>query len=232
MSGKFTALESNPEMFTSFARSLGVKSPARFVDVWSFDEETLGCFPQPIVAVCVLYPSGLDAKRRDVSQVDKGDGSNCLYIKQRLHEVGNACGTLALMHAIGNNTSRLEFSHSSPLLEFSAAHHGQNAEHLADAINRAQFLREASETVASSGQTETPQVNDHVDSHFICFVIGRNGHLVELDGMKPGPVDHGKLGSEADFFPQTMRVVREEMVARTEDVNFSVLALTTSLEDD
>lgn len=232
MSGKFTALESNPEMFTSFARSLGVQAPARFVDVWSFDEDTLACFPQPIVAVCVLYPSGLDAKRRDVSRVEHGDGSNCLYIKQRLHEVGNACGTLALLHAIANNTTRLEFVASSALLEFATAHRGQDAERLADAVNRAQFLREASETAASSGQTETPQVNDHVDAHFICFAMGANGHLVELDGMKPGPVDHGKLGSEADFFAQAMRVVREEMVARTDDVNFSVLALTTGPEED
>lgn len=85
--GKWLPLESNPDMLTNFIRSLGVSAPARFIDIWAFDEESLGFFPKPILAVCVLYPSDeVDAKRKEAfgsSAIVKSDGSSCFYIRQR-----------------------------------------------------------------------------------------------------------------------------------------------------
>ena len=87
-STKWLPLESNPEMLTSFIRSLGVEAPARFIDIWSFDAENVGFFPAPIHAVCVLYPSDeVDAKRKEslgTGKYLKPDGSKCLYIRQRM----------------------------------------------------------------------------------------------------------------------------------------------------
>lgn len=219
-------------MFTKFVRDLGVEGTARFIDVWSFEEDTLSFFPQPILAVCVLYPSGLDKSRTDVdgTKILPGDGSECFYIKQRLNEVGNACGTLALMHAVCNNVDKLEFNKNSPLLEFITANKQHNAEQIADAVNQAKFLREATQAAASTGQTETPAVEDNVDAHFIAFVLGPKNTLLELDGMKPGPVNHGACSAD-DLFARAIKIVREDMMSKTSDVNFSVLALTTAPEE-
>ena len=88
MSSKWLPLESNPDMLTSFVRALGVEGPTRFIDIWSFDEETLAFYPKPILAICVLYPSDeVDSKRRETipkENILKPDGSKCLYIRQRL----------------------------------------------------------------------------------------------------------------------------------------------------
>lgn len=87
-STKWLPLESNPDMLTSFIRSLGVTAPTRFVDVWSFDQENLGFFPRPILAVCVLYPSDEvdEARKKQIpkEQYLQPDGSKCLYIHQRM----------------------------------------------------------------------------------------------------------------------------------------------------
>lgn len=45
---------------------------------------------------------------------------------------------------------------------------------------------------ASSGQTATPNLEVEVDLHFVTFV-NHKGYLVELDGRRPSPVNHGKI---------------------------------------
>jgi len=78
-------------MLTSFIRTMGVAGPSRFVDVWSFDAENLSFFPQPILAVCVLYPSDeVDAKRKETIPKETflaPDGKKCMYIRQRMVRV-------------------------------------------------------------------------------------------------------------------------------------------------
>jgi ubiquitin carboxyl-terminal hydrolase L3 len=84
-SSKWLPLESNPEMLTQFLRSLGVKSPCRFVDIWSFDEDTITMFPQPIIAVCVLYPPDeVEQKRKSELSYLPPNGQNCFFVRQRL----------------------------------------------------------------------------------------------------------------------------------------------------
>jgi len=43
---------------------------------------------------------------------------------------------------------------------------------------------------ASTGQTATPDLAAEVDLHYVCL-IERDGHLYELDGNKPYPINHG-----------------------------------------
>ena len=45
---------------------------------------------------------------------------------------------------------------------------------------------------ARSGQTETPNLEDDVDLHFVTFVE-HDGFLIELDGSRNSPVNHGKI---------------------------------------
>jgi len=48
---------------------------------------------------------------------------------------------------------------------------------------------------ASTGQTATPDVADEVDLHYVCL-IERDGHLYELDGNKPYPINHGPTSKD------------------------------------
>ena len=54
--GPWLPLESNPDVFTSFARKVGLPEPWQFVDIFGLDPEMLGMIPGPVAAVVVLFP--------------------------------------------------------------------------------------------------------------------------------------------------------------------------------
>ena len=49
----------------------------------------------------------------------------------------------------------------------------------------------AMQAAAQEGDTAPPALEDVVDLHFVALV-NRNNRLVELDGRKSFPIDHGK----------------------------------------
>ena len=51
-------------------------------------------------------------------------------------------------------------------------------------------ITNAHQESASEGQTETPNVEEDVDLHFIAFVE-KDGDLYELDGATGAPINHG-----------------------------------------
>lgn len=156
---------------------------------------------------------------------------NALKQLVKKDEHGNACGSIAIVHSICNNVSKLQFDSGSPLLEFATKNKGLDAEKLADSLQSAKSLHSATATVAAQGQTATPDAEDEVNHHFVAFVRSDDGRLLELDGLKPGPVDHGACSVE-DFFECAIRVIRDDMMTKTSNLNFSALALTTAPEDD
>lgn len=229
-------LESNPDMLTSFIGALGVKSPARFVDIWSLDEENLGFFPAPILAVCVLYPSDkVDAARtkdiKDDRYLMSKDSAKCTYIKQVPTEVGNACGTIAVAHAVCNNLDLLSFSEESVIPAFAAKCRPASPEEAAAVFLAETKLHSITSTVAEQGQTATPSADDDVNHHFITFVLSEDAHLVELDGMKKGPVDHGPCTIDM-LLRRALEIVRDDMMVRDpSNVNFNAMGLTIAEEE-
>lgn len=135
------------------------------------------------------------------------------------------------MHSICNNSSKLEFQPGSPLLEFARQNKGLSAEKLADHLQAAKALHSVTETVAGQGQTATPDAEDEVNHHFIAFVRSDDGRLLELDGMKLGPVDHGPCSPD-ELFDKAIHIIRDDMMTKTSNLNFSALALTTAPDED
>jgi ubiquitin carboxyl-terminal hydrolase L3 len=66
-------------------------------------------------------------------------------------------------------------------------------------LQRAVFLEKDDDmarahlSAASAGDTK---LSDDVEEHYICFVEC-DGTLYELDGMKPGPINHGPSSSKS-----------------------------------
>ena len=52
----------------------------------------------------------------------------------------------------------------------------------------------AMQAAAQEGDTAPPALEDVVDLHFVALV-NRNSRLVELDGRKSFPIDHGKTSA-------------------------------------
>lgn len=146
------------------------------------------------------------------------------HTKPTQTKFGNACGTIACVHAVANLPT-VSFKEDSPLQDFIAKNRGLPAQEVGVALAEEGAIHEASEQSASdSAQTATPSRDDHVDGHFICFVAV-DGHLLELDGMMPGPIDHGET-SVATFVQDAAVVIKEQFMALDPgNVNFNVTAL-------
>ncbi|KAF3831229.1 hypothetical protein GH733_000121 [Mirounga leonina] len=104
--------------------------------------------------------------------------------------ISNACGTIGLIHAIANNKDKMHFESGSTLKNSSRKR--------ARYLENYDAIRVTHETSAHEGQTEAPSVDEKVDLHFIALVHV-DGHLYEVDGWKPFPINHGETKSLAAF---------------------------------
>ena len=93
--------------------------------------------------------------------------------------VGNACGTIALIHSVANNLDTIELAKESILQSFIKATQEMDADQRAAKLETDVGLSTAHEESAAEGQTEAPDRDDKVDLHFIAFVA-KNGSLYQL----------------------------------------------------
>ena len=101
--GNWLPLESNPEVLNPFCARLGIPPAFGFADVFGLDEELLMMVPQPCLALCLLYPSDkISAVRRaDMASrvADQPAPPPELFFVQQHDGIGNACGTIAVLHS-------------------------------------------------------------------------------------------------------------------------------------
>ena len=98
-------LESNPDVLNPFIKRLGVPEDWGFTDVFGLDEELLAMVPQPCAALCLLFPSENISKahRADMLAKRPKDGpAPPVFFVQQGDDMGNACGTIAAVHAVAN----------------------------------------------------------------------------------------------------------------------------------
>uniref|UniRef100_A0A0E0DGQ2 Ubiquitin carboxyl-terminal hydrolase n=1 Tax=Oryza meridionalis TaxID=40149 RepID=A0A0E0DGQ2_9ORYZ len=154
MGKRWLPLEANPEVMNQFMWGLGVPAEAGFCDVYGLDDEMLAMVPQPVLAVILLYPQ--DRKKESVaspsSTVESKKLSKNVYFTKQT--IGNACGTVGIIHAIGNALSRIKLVEGSYFDRF----YKQTAD--MDPAQRAAFLEEDEEmekahsVAVSAGDTE------------------------------------------------------------------------------
>ena len=100
-------LESNPDVMNKYVGNLGFPTKDyQFYDVLSTEDWALAMVPQPALAVLLLYPikEAAEKHRKEEAERIKTDGqevSKNLYFSKQT--VGNACGTVALLHSVANN---------------------------------------------------------------------------------------------------------------------------------
>lgn len=144
--------------------------------------------------------------------------------------VGNACGTIGLLHAAANLASEVPPAPGSWLAGFLARTAGMDGGARAEALATDDSLDAAHAAAASSGQTAAPADDEEVNLHFVAFVHC-DGGLYELDGRKPAPVRHGDTSADS-LLADAVAVVQREFVARADgNVNFNVVALAPPMDD-
>jgi ubiquitin carboxyl-terminal hydrolase L3 len=100
-------LESNPSLMNSYIAKMGFDTSLyELTDVFSTESWALAMIPQPVAAVIMLYPLTdvqQEHRRNEQKQVSPVP-EDVWFIKQR---IGNACGTIGLLHALLNTPEGL-----------------------------------------------------------------------------------------------------------------------------
>jgi Ubiquitin carboxyl-terminal hydrolase, family 1 len=108
---RFVPLENNPDVMNSLVHNLGLSQSLAFQDVFSIDDpELLEFVPRPAHALLLIFPvSEVYEKARfdedkSISVYDgAGEDERVLWFRQT---IGNACGLIGLLHAVGNGEGR------------------------------------------------------------------------------------------------------------------------------
>lgn len=119
---RWLPLEANPEVMNHFCGILGLDTTQHsFSDVYGLDPDMLGFIPGPVRAILLLFPTGAQAEhfkeeeQQRIEQEGQILSQKVYFMKQN---IGNACGTIALLHSIFNNMDRLKINNGSFLSRF------------------------------------------------------------------------------------------------------------------
>nr|AEV41001.1 putative ubiquitin carboxyl-terminal hydrolase family1 [Oryza minuta] len=219
---RWPPLESSPDVFNQLMWSLGVpEDVAEFHDVYSLDVDALEMVPQPVLAVIFCFPDPTqDASNPSQHVLITGEKETLFFIKQ-IESLGNACGTIALLHAVGNAYSEISLCKNSCLDMFVKSTSGMTSYERAVFLEKDDDMARAHLLAASAGDTKL--LND-VEEHYICFVEC-DGTLYELDGMKPGPINHGSSSAKS-LLQDAVNIIKATMHNIPNSVNFNVIVLS------
>ncbi|KAB2622759.1 ubiquitin carboxyl-terminal hydrolase isozyme L3-like [Pyrus ussuriensis x Pyrus communis] len=218
---RWLPLEANPDVMNQFLWGLGLQEDeAECYDVYGLDGELLDMVPKPVLAVLFLYPITTKTEEERMMQANEKQEpkGNVYFMKQT---VGNACGTIGLLHAVGNINSEIKLVEDSFLDRFFKKTASM------DPMQRAAFLESDTEVevahsvAANGGDTEA---SDNADTHFICFACV-DGELYELDGRKSGPISHGP-SSPNSLLQDAAKVIQGMIQKNPDSLNFNVIAIS------
>ncbi|ETV80340.1 hypothetical protein, variant 1 [Aphanomyces astaci] len=168
-------LESNPQVMNEYIRRMGIAEDAEFAfcDVYSTDDWALEMVLRPVLGVVMLFPikpATEDHAKQERERIEK-DGQivskNVYYMKQT---VGNACGTVGILHALGNARDYLPPRHGSFLSSFFSKTDGKTPDEIAAILQADDEIEETHASAAQDGQSEQLEhVDDPINTHFVCF---------------------------------------------------------------
>jgi ubiquitin carboxyl-terminal hydrolase L3 len=229
---RWMPLEGNPEVLNKYLKNLGVKNEEyEFTEIIGFDEELLGFVPQPVSAVLLIFPITEEHELQRKKEFEEAahtppDYSQAIYFLKQT--VGNACGSIAVIHSIANNLEKFQLDPHKPLAQFLETTKLMTPEQRAEHLKHAMDMATANDTIAEEGESRVVDRDEHVNLHFVCFV-SVNNELYELDGRHPHPIKHpvqAEPGKPLDLLRSTKDVILKLIETSGGDIRFSLMALT------
>jgi ubiquitin carboxyl-terminal hydrolase L3 len=163
-------LESNPSVMNEYVHNLGLDTTQfSFQDVLSTEEWALEMIPQPAVAVIMLFPVKESSESYLQQEADKilSEGQHVdpsvYYMKQT---VGNACGTVGILHAAANARPHVNITPGSFLEKFFQDTASMSPEQIASFLEQDDEIESHHVVAAEAGQSAQ---DADPDTHFICF---------------------------------------------------------------
>jgi len=203
----------------------------------------------PVLAVIFLYPWIGSLVNQDQStdkseDKDKEKPAEAFYLQQ-VGKLGNACGTVATVHALANLSLQSKYKNKlgdGPLKDFMEKTANMTPLERGRYMSKDKGINDVHQSFFSGGsnekvaQTAAPKAgaeHDDVDYHFIAF-IERDGKLLELDGLsKKGPLEVPGFtplkDPSADPF-YTLKAIAKRIQSKwvsknPDEIRFSLIAL-------
>jgi len=244
---KWFPLESNPTLLNTYISNLGFNTSLyKFYDVLSTEEWALGMIPQHAVAVLMLYPLSepqlkfqeteetqlQQEQNKETGDAASSSSSSVWHMKQR---IGNACGTIGVLHALANIDKDLVAAAIPPSSWLGNFYTSCNKE--LDSVAKAELLEGDTQietlhdkaTESADNQTSRGSLEDKINTHFVALVRV-DGGLYEMDGRKSGPIRHGDT-TEESFLGDACKVVETFMKRDPEELRFTIMALAPAQEE-
>ncbi|PLW24819.1 hypothetical protein PCANC_24473 [Puccinia coronata f. sp. avenae] len=234
---RWLPLESNPEVMNAWASALGLQTEkVSFADVYGLDAELLAMVSKPVYAVLMLFPISKEYEDARAAEHERlvAQASDTQLLEKRLifikQTISNACGTIGLLHALANNP-KIPITEGA-LTQFLDQCRSKSPAERAELLEKDSAIANVHADLAQSGQSKVPSLDEVVDLHFVCFVKSHNpddpaepARLVELDGRKGFPIDHGAISGSDDLLDAVVPVVRRFIDLSKNNVNFNLIAL-------
>lgn len=208
-------MESNPDIFNELMTAIGVEGQTTD-DIFDLDSPQF--LPEKLLAVIFLFPSKIARVIPEGVEGSEEVANKCFFLNQ-VDALDDACGTIALVHALANSRAQLTLQEGSALADYIAV-----AQSKASALERGTALAthpaisQAHFKLSQEGQTAPTEEGVSSGHHFVCL-LNVDGHLVELDGMTPGPRVHQKLPPQEPEQPNPFAVAALELIKKTIALN-------------
>uniref|UniRef100_A0A915KK00 Ubiquitin carboxyl-terminal hydrolase n=1 Tax=Romanomermis culicivorax TaxID=13658 RepID=A0A915KK00_ROMCU len=211
-------LETNPEVINNYMRKFGIEPKIQCVDLLGFDTECLSMVPGKPFALLFVFPMS-----KTQEQMKTPCPSETLKIYFMKQTINNACGAVALIHALANSHDKINFGNGI-FSKFYEKTKSLSPDERAKALQNDPEMGQVHKSCAEAGDTRPPAAGDEVDFHFICLANIGN-HAYELDGRRDGPIDHGKVESE-NFFGKALSICEQYAKQAPDTITFTGLVLT------
>uniref|UniRef100_T1H5L2 Ubiquitin carboxyl-terminal hydrolase n=1 Tax=Megaselia scalaris TaxID=36166 RepID=T1H5L2_MEGSC len=224
-------LESDPGLFTLLLEDFGVKK-VQVEEVYDLHKTIEG----PVYGFIFLFRwiEERRARRKLVETteifVKDEESVNNIFFAQQV--VPNSCATHALLSVLlnckdidlGETLNRLK-AHTKSMNPENKGWAIGNTPELACAHNSHAVPLARRKLEKNIGGVSTGRYSGEA-FHFVSFVP-INGHLFELDGLKPFPMDHGPWDESEDWTDKFRRVMSDRLGISTgeQDIRFSLMAV-------
>lgn len=229
----FVPLESNPTAINKYMQGLGCSTEHFcWAELLSCEEWAFGMVPENRLAVMLNFPiteavrADEALERQRIAATPQLVDASMFFCNQT---IGNACGTVGIIHAIGQAKQQVDLPLTGWLNAFFQECEGKSPMERADIMEHGEAADELEELheEAAADDDNTSAVDANLNNHFITFVVGRDNHLYECDGRKEWLVNHGKSSKET-LLQDACKVIQEKFFARDPNGMFAMTVLASN----
>ncbi|KAK7102465.1 hypothetical protein V1264_020680 [Littorina saxatilis] len=227
-------LESDPGLFTLLLEDFGVKG-VQVEEIYDLTKSMEG----PVYGFIFLFRwiEERRSRRKANPEVDSfvtdDDAVNSIFFAQQI--IPNSCATHALLSVL-LNSNKVHLGDTLTRVKDFTKH--MNPEDKGYAIGNMPDLARAHNSHARPEPKQLPEKQSGISTvrtmdsesfHFVSYVP-INGHLFELDGLKPYPIDHGPWEKTEDWTEKFRRVITERLGIATSgepyhDIHFNLMVV-------